>query len=194
MRQPEDTHTVDLVDVANAREVLAQLQMICDGGAVKRYHAKPVLITETVGEHSFYVAWLCYIIDPDRCTAKLLLAALAHDLPEWKFGDLPSPTKRLLGSEALGKAEDELLASVGLLQKLSPYEANLLALADRVAGLLYCLRERQMGNQQLEVTFRRYQEYIKDLRAKGGIVVDHPRAKKLLSAITASWLGAKNHG
>ncbi len=168
------------------QKLTAQLEAVCAGGLVTRYHAKPTLLRENVAEHSYYVAWLCRLLVPD-CSKNLLLAALAHDIPEWKFGDIPSPTKKLLGTSALAEAEDQELDNLGFLVTLTEEETFTLKLADNLAGMTYCLRECQMGNQHLSVTFDRYRRYICSMGEQEITTHSGGRAVFLLRHLVTEW-------
>lgn len=123
-----------------------QLEFIVRGSEVKRFHAVRTIAEETVGHHSFMVAMLCRLIDPG-CSTHLLLSALTHDLPEFIFGDIPANTKRILGSyQELENLEITALTNVGLNYSLTAEEEHVLKLADVLAGLIFCVREIQLGN------------------------------------------------
>lgn len=70
---------------------------------VQRWSMVRVLRPQNVAEHSWKVAMLAWRLcqyegfDPLR-TAEVVMCALTHDLSEVLTGDLPSPTKRLLGA------------------------------------------------------------------------------------------------
>lgn len=145
----------------------AWLDMILKGGRVARFHTKPVLKEETVAAHSFLVAWVCALVEqPRNPSANLLLAALAHDLPEFELGDLPSPAKRKLNLGAAYRAEEANMFRIAGMPdyegQLSKYEAEVLKFADNFAGYLKCVYELQMGNTLLLNTALRYQEYLAD--------------------------------
>lgn len=135
----------------------AQLNYIIAGGEVRRWHTEPVLREQRVDSHSFNVAWLCYIMQGGNIRPHLLLAALAHDLPEHIFGDMPAPAKRGM-AERLGvarfreiyddmEAEDARRIGLNFEQFLTDNEKRTLKLADSFEYMLYAVRERQMGNQ-----------------------------------------------
>lgn len=141
------------------------LDMILKGGRVARFHTKPVLKEETVAAHSFLVAWVCALVEQPRTpSANLLLAALAHDLPEFELGDMPSPAKRKLNLGAAYRAEEANMFRIAGMPdyegQLSKYEAEVLKFADNFAGYLKCVYELQMGNTLLLHTAERYHEYL----------------------------------
>lgn len=148
-----------------------QLEFFQSGSEVVRYHTVTTLIKETVGHHSHGVAMLCYLINP-RVSARVLLAALQHDLAEAVTGDLPSPAKRAYGiGQQVSNLEDKLLTDAGLeMPILSDEEHRLMKLADIAQGALFCSRELSLGNRKLRVVFDRYISY-----AEGMILVGRER-------------------
>lgn len=141
-----------------------QLDLILKGGQVTRFHTKPTLKAETVAEHSYLVAWLATLVSGHTPRVELVLAALAHDLPEYVLGDLPSPAKRALGLGPLYRErEANLFRGAGMPDyegALTPEEAEILKFCDNLAGFLKCRFEAQLGNQTLESTLKNYRTYL----------------------------------
>lgn len=131
----------------------ARARYVEDGGEVVRCHTFPTLRPQTVGQHSFGVAWWCAELSDGAPTADLLMAALAHDLPEAKFGDIPAPAKRTMSKEArlaLELAEDDSMVAVGIplyTGRLTVQERNVLKLADYLELLAYTVREMALGSR-----------------------------------------------
>lgn len=152
---------------------MTPLEFVERGGAVKRYHALTTLISDTVGQHSFHVAWICVLLwkainDDEDPSAQLLLAALSHDLAEQEFGDIPAPTKRAVAAmEKVAHLEDAHLRQHGFnyTDKLTPAEHFVLKMADYLDGLRFCNHELDLGNSRMMVVRGRYIGYIKDLLA-----------------------------
>lgn len=161
-----------------------RLLFVRDGGAVERFHSAPTLCGETVGHHSFGVAWMCWFLTDGTPSANLLLAALAHDLAEQETGDLPAPFKGAPGvQEAVHRREDELLYGAGMkyTHLLTPEEYNILRRADVYDGMLFCWRERAMGNRLIAPVFCKYMEYTERWPDKNEI------DRALLDAIEELW-------
>lgn len=141
-----------------------QLDMILKGGQVVRFHTKPTLKAETVAEHSYLVAWLATLVTEGNIRSTLLLAALAHDLPEYVLGDMPSPAKRSMKlGDLYREREANLFAGAGMPDyegQLTPYEGEVLKFCDNLAGYLKCRFEAQMGNRTLAPTLRNYRTYL----------------------------------
>lgn len=120
-------------------------------GQTLRYHTEIVLRTQDVAQHSFNVAWLCWLICDRAPSGALIMAALAHDGGERGTGDIPAPTKRSV--PGMGAALDtmeavHMLNRVGYSPaKLNEMEQAVLKMADALDGFLYCLRERLLGNR-----------------------------------------------
>lgn len=151
---------------------MTPIEFVERGGAVKRYHAMTTLISDTVGQHSFHVAWLATFIwqaiHKSTPRAELLLAALSHDLAEQEFGDIPAPTKRAVAAmEKVAHLEDAHLRQHGFnyTDDLTLEEKFILKLADYLDGLRFCNHELDLGNSRMMVVRSRYITYIKDLLA-----------------------------
>jgi len=142
-------------------------EFLSRGRAVTRFHTETVLRPQNIGDHSFGVAWLCWYLSSGNPSARLLMAALAHDMAEHATGDMPSPTKRRLQlSEAFADIEADVMASHGMPDfedALTEAEKATLKRADLIDGLMYCLRERQMGNTQLRAAYFNFARYYASL-------------------------------
>lgn len=138
------------------------MEFVSRAGQVKRYHTWPVLLQETVAAHSFEVAWLCDFIwgEAQGASAGLLRAALAHDLAEHLVGDHPADAKRRLDAalhDALTRVEEAVLEEHDFAyhQALTPEEAQVLRMADSLALMMHCVRERRLGNAGIAPVFAR---------------------------------------
>lgn len=140
-----------------------QVLYILYGGAVKRFHNVPCEGAPTVGHHSFHVAMLCYTLTHYAPTPYLLLAALAHDMPEQIYGDIPAPAKRMANDATLAEAESRFNANHNTRVALSENEARILHLADKMAGMLECAVMRGQGNRFVIPVYEKFCSYIKDL-------------------------------
>lgn len=179
------------------------LDFILNGAETKRYHTWPTLREQTVGAHSFSVAMIVALIaqeadphDGEGLTAPLLMAALTHDLPEHKLGDLPAPAKRSLPALENGKSfrahwgemEVELLKGVGLDWEamLGPQQLRWLKLADSMDGALWCVRERAMGNRLICTVYDNFRSYIEELSPRG-CEESSPAVKDIIHYIDDMW-------
>lgn len=149
---------------------------------VTRYHTEEMLRPQTVGQHSYGVAWLCYVISGGDPSRDLLLAALAHDAAEHSLGDIPSPTKRALGiRERVDALESTAMSNHGVrMPVLVPEDALTLKLADALDGVLHCLRERELGNVTIRQVFVNFVNYVSELKPNG-------RASKILDYAVGRW-------
>lgn len=143
---------------------LNTLAFLRRAGQTKRYHTEVVLKEQNVGEHSFNVAWLCYLLTNKRPMSALLLHALAHDSAEHATGDIPAPTKRSLGIRpVVDNLENALMNEAGLeLPPLDEHNAHILKVADALDGVLYCLREHHLGNQLINIVFKNFAAYVRE--------------------------------
>jgi len=142
-----------------------KLDFIIRGGVVKRFHTIHTLHTQNVAEHSFGVAWLCYLLCNGVPTRDLLVAALSHDIAEHTTGDIPAPAKRRLGiSQRFDKYEMESYYGAGFeMQRLDAGESRTLKMADTADLLLFCIRELRLGNSDMEEVYQRGLSYITEL-------------------------------
>jgi 5'-deoxynucleotidase YfbR-like HD superfamily hydrolase len=126
----------------------------------KRFHNAAILHENTVGQHSWGVAWFCYLLS-DQPRVELILAALAHDMAEQITGDVPAPAKRLLGlQQLLHQRESEVLERFGFHFQLTADEEKILHIADCMDGMMFCIRERMFGNRFIETVFYKFQSYV----------------------------------
>lgn len=142
-----------------------QLNFIRLGGLVNRYHTKNTIQPNTVGHHSFGVAWMIYLLTKGAADTSLVFAALAHDLAEQVTGDISSPTKRKFPELAamVQLMEDETLEAHGLFFQLSSEEQRILKIADCLDGMLYCISEFEIGNRSIMDVYYRYCSYINSM-------------------------------
>lgn len=134
---------------------IISVQRLMQFGQTQRYHTEVLIKSQDVAQHSFYVAWLCWLLSGRSPSGELIMTALAHDAGERSTGDLPAPTKR---ATKLGPQFDALEAvytgGAGFLQPtLTQDEHEILKLADAMEGAFYCLRELKMGNRLLTSRF-----------------------------------------
>ena len=138
------------------------LELIIKGGAVKRYHNEMVT-AQTVGHHSYGVAWLCWILTGGKASAALLMSAISHDTAEGVVGDIPAPTKRAIPElkVMLDEYEDRALKKAGIVMpQLTAAEVRTLKIADVMEGMMFCISERAIGNLNAEHIYINFQQYI----------------------------------
>jgi 5'-deoxynucleotidase YfbR-like HD superfamily hydrolase len=144
-----------------------QRSFIFDGGYSTRFHTVDVHNRQDIASHSFGVAWYCEGLSGGEASKDLIMAALSHDLAEHIVGDVPSPAKRSLGlSKQFQTLEDKYLAENGLMKyfdNLSENDNRILKYADMLEGMTFCLRERRLGNRNVEVVYQRFSSYILEL-------------------------------
>lgn len=142
--------------------IAAALKVIRAGGSVQRFHTQRTIQAESVGKHSFGVAWLCYLLSDGNPTMNLIINALSHDLGEWVTGDVPAPVKvaRPDLRRILAEAEEEAVPA-RLQPPLLESEGRTLKLADIFDGMLFCAEEKRLGNAGIVPTFEAYYSYVK---------------------------------
>ena len=92
------------------------------------------------------------------------MAGLAHDLAEHQIGDIPTPTKRNLGTmrQQIHNAEAELLRTAGVEFALTAEEQRQLKLADAMDGMIFCVRERTLGNLEIATVYGKFRSYAEE--------------------------------
>lgn len=133
------------VQTASGRTAALLMQF----GQTKRYHTEVLLKEQDVAQHTFNVAWLCWLLSQREPSAELLMSALAHDAGERWTGDLPAPVKRGTGlGGAFDALENAATAKAGWVPPgLSLTEGQILKMADALEGAFFCLRELKLGNR-----------------------------------------------
>lgn len=129
-----------------------------------RYATMPLIGSENVAEHSFFVILysriLCDYVLADVDIALVLNKALFHDMEESMSGDIIHAFKHYKGlNEEIEKANDQLIKQVfkGLpssnyyvktwkTAKDKSIEGQIIAVADQLSVLSLCLEELRMGN------------------------------------------------
>lgn len=143
---------------------LKQLTEIRKAGTVKRFHTRDTIKTDTVANHSHNVALILMCMG--EYSENLLAAALLHDLPERKTGDIPSPVKRTLPVKVVEAWESGWWGRYGKLNEnigqLTPDELVRLKVADNLDGLMFCIDEISMGNVDLVSVGDTYCTYLED--------------------------------
>lgn len=154
--------------VGRRADLYQQVLYLLGGGLVRRYHTVPVLKDVTTGHHQYTVAWLCYVLSDGFPSVNLLMAALAHDTAEQVGGDMPSPAKHLLHQDGqYSLLEEGLLNDNHLHFELTHEEKHVLNIADKFAGMLECVHERNMGNLYVARPYRRWKDYLLQLTLTG---------------------------
>ncbi len=132
-----------------------------EAAAVERCHTKPHLLRYPVGLHTHDVLSLiihCWRWDHDGALprAELMLAAHAHDKGELVSGDVPSPTKDLLG-EQLERLDQRVEANLYGDFELTAEEAHYIEVADRFELWLWAIEEMERGNNTVRPWALRYE-------------------------------------
>lgn len=143
-------------------------------GRVQRYHQHALLRPENVAEHTFGLVNLLMIMTDRQITAKLLMAAMVHDMGEYVSGDIPSPVKHGAGlafKDIINAIEDKAMHDIHgkEWEALSDWEYLLLKTADNLDGLFKCIDERSLSNKGVIFIGDKYAEYLEaQLPALGG--------------------------
>ena len=157
---------------------IARVTAILKSATVQRYHTENTVHKQSVGEHTYDVMWLVYLLTNGAPSVSLLLAALMHDTPEYVTGDIPAPVKS--NSPAVKHACDDLEAEwfeiIGIedaSDQLTKREKKILKTADVLSGCLFCMNEWLRGNRHIAPALHNYVEYAESLCATPGSVEFH---------------------
>ena len=140
------------------------------GGAIKRYHTLEIIGEQSVASHSWGVAMILQYLNPN-VSKEAILRALTHDVAELFTGDVPAPVKWANPDlvEVLKRIEDKYESDIGIGFKLSPEETALGKQADMFELLVFCVRQRRLGNTNMNEVFSNGVEYLasSNLNSKG---------------------------
>lgn len=147
----------------------SRLQMVERSARVRRYHTEMPLHPQNVGEHTYGVMWLVWLITEGNASRDLIVATLMHDSPEHATGDIPAPIKRQGGLKTVFDAMEEDYMEQLLLKfpQITDTEARTLKLADCLEGAMFCGSELRRGNREMLRCFRNFVAYIEQLRPEG---------------------------
>lgn len=140
-------------------------------GLVRRYHAQPHLVPQTVAEHTWQLLRIMTTIWPDT-PKNLLLYAIYHDIAEGCTGDLPYTTK--LASPDIkahmDALEDEAIKNMTKLwgTPVIPLPTNeekkFMKACELVEFAEYSWNELRMGNQYIRAVLQRVLPRIKSVK------------------------------
>ena len=140
------------------------------GGAIKRYHTLEIIGEQSVATHSWGVAIILQFLEPN-VSKQAILRALTHDVAELFTGDVPAPVKwdnpDLV--EVLKRIDDKYESEIGIEYELTPQEIALGKQADMFELLVFCVRQRRLGNTNMNEVFSNGVEYLasNNLNSKG---------------------------
>ncbi|MBI1838948.1 MAG: HD domain-containing protein [Candidatus Colwellbacteria bacterium] len=155
---------------------------------VIRFNGQPQQFSESVAEHSFYVAYFTSVIvyflkkcGEDIDEAKALKIALVHDMEEAISGDILTPFKHYNNEilEAIRKVNRDTIPLVFedlpndlKMQFISFWnedteqvtkEAQVVKLADKISLICKCYEEVKVGNEFFKPIYEKELEKIKTL-------------------------------
>ncbi len=156
---------------------------------VVRFNGKPQHFTESVAEHSFYVAYFTSILlhflknaEEEINEVKALKIALVHDMEEAFSGDILTPFKHYNEeiTEAIHKVNRNAIPimfedlpkdlSMELIKlwtenaEQNSKEAEVVQLADKLSLISKCYEEIKVGNDYFKPIYERELEKLKNLK------------------------------
>lgn len=158
--------------------------VVKSGRLTRRFHCYHMNAPQRVDAHSWGVAMFVYILTRGEPSINLLMAALTHDLAEFRTGDIPSPIKRRLEiGDKVARLEAAVLAPANLSfeTRLGGREPRILALADIADALATLYEEQGTGNRSLDGVLETYLDYLST-----GFDLS-PWEEEVFAAIKSNW-------
>lgn len=124
--------------------------MLREASKVERSHTMPHHGSYTIGQHSYDMLTLAYVLVPaDELTKNLMLGITFHDTAERWTGDMPNPAKYQDGEFArrLEQLETRIARKLGFHIQLTPQETKWLVVLDKLELLLWAHEQIAMGNR-----------------------------------------------
>lgn len=135
---------------------MERLFTLYDSADVKRLHTVPTRAVQTVGQHThgtmlFAAELICHARNAGHTINAewVLMELLTHDAPELVTGDIPAPVKRRSEGlvQTLAVMEVNFYADLHIeSEELSELERGIVKASDILDLMMFCIRERQMGN------------------------------------------------
>ena len=160
--------------------LLFQMKNITRWGLM--YNTRP----ENLSEHSTECAIIAHALalignrhfNKKLDAAKILSAALFHDMNEVLTGDLPTPIKyyndsikdsykeieKISQKKMLSLLDEETAKEYEKLLSLSPEEKRMIKGADKLCAYIKCLKETERGNREFSSALNYNKEGLKDLK------------------------------
>jgi 5'-deoxynucleotidase YfbR-like HD superfamily hydrolase len=143
----------------NIKEWLAMMRA---SSYVERVHTVQTIDRQTLGHHGYNVAVIALAITDGEASGNLLKACLFHDAHEVEHGDAPAQTS--WANEDLRKALKRMMVQFrneyNLNIELTMEEEHVLAWADKLEFVYYCLEQINMGNRNMIIPFSRGMDNI----------------------------------
>jgi hypothetical protein len=158
------------------------LQDLLRASHIKRWHIVCTAQQQTLAEHNYGVATIALSLyndlTPTVCAediSTLALAALYHDAPEVRTGDIPTPGKRLIrhfgGADIFDKIDRYIKPEtpfIGGQPSVNPLINDTVKMADYIEAAVW-IRENGVGNRAKEVAekcWRDMEDYANHLQAE----------------------------
>jgi len=131
------------------------LNVITRGSLIKRYHTRQSIHIQNNAEHQFFVVSIALILYPEM-GMETLRKILWHDIYEYETGDMPWLIKRNHPDlkNVMFKIEHKCRERDQLFTEVTTFEHTILKLSEYFECLLFCLRERRLGNSEFDDTIQ----------------------------------------
>ena len=130
-------------------------------GQTTRWHMHPCMPPQNVADHSWHVAIILSLIDPD-CSANDLKTALLHDVAELVHGDISAVVKR--SDAAMAKSHNE--AEAATLFRWTGHDGkhtHAIKVADKLADLWQFALQSRLGNREATQGFMKHLTWLQEL-------------------------------
>jgi 5'-deoxynucleotidase YfbR-like HD superfamily hydrolase len=155
------------------KKELENLSEILRGGAIKRYHTLEIIGEQSVASHSWGVAIILQYLSPN-IRKSCVFKALTHDVAELYTGDIPAPVKweepeLVQVLKNIEQRWEQKLDVSEYSEKMSSEEKILFKQADMFELLFFCVRQRRLGNANMNIVFSNGVEFLanQDLNERG---------------------------
>lgn len=140
-------------------------------GGVKRYHVRPIIGEDTVGNHTWGALVLLYKL-VENPSPEMVRYMVFHDVAEVLTGDIPADAKWRWQNltNALCVAEAAANHELGVvLPELTEAELRMCKAADMLDLLWFCFEQRRFGNQGLDEVWQNGLEYLETMCRKAPV-------------------------
>lgn len=133
-------------------KLLDKIKLTREANRIERCHLVPHARPYMVGLHTCDLLGLLVFLWEAEYNEfppqQVLLAALFHDTPERRVGDIPSQVKRLLDSKKLEREEEKVLQALGVNFELSDLQKKWIYWCDVLELYIWTFEEERTGNKE----------------------------------------------
>jgi len=132
--------------------LLHKIKLAREANRIERCHMVPHIRPYMVGLHTCDLMGLLVFLWEEEYgefpPRDVLLAALFHDTPERRVGDIPSQVKSFLDSKKLDDEEQNVLAALGVNFDLTDLQKKWIYWCDVIELYMWTFEEERAGNKE----------------------------------------------